>query len=219
MVAVGLARCFGIKLTLNFLSPYCSTSISEFWRRWHITLSQWFRDYLYVPLGGGRVSTWAFNVALVFVISGIWHGAGWNFVCWGALHAIFLCVNRLGSKFAPPRVFSWALTMVASFFAWLCFYETNTNKLFTKIITLLQPSAYQYAALREAATACSSTFVVVTSFVLGLTAIVLTVEWLSVSRKNEPYYYFRQPLVLPILIVLTIWLAPAKNNGFIYFAF
>lgn len=95
LIALGAGRCFGIRLTLNFRSPYAAASIVDFWRQWHVTLSQWFRDYVYIPLGGGRVRWWAFNVAAVFIISGIWHGAGWNFVLWGALHGAYLIVNRL----------------------------------------------------------------------------------------------------------------------------
>src|SRR5206468_5042002 len=102
LVAFGLARCLGIRLTLNFASPYCSTSSGEFWRRWHITLSQWFRDYMYIPLGGGRTKHWAGTVAIVFLVSGIWHGAGWNFLIWGALHACFLILNRVGAKLSLP---------------------------------------------------------------------------------------------------------------------
>src|SRR5262249_43524208 len=95
LVALGLAECLGIRLTLNFASPYVSTSVIEFWRRWHISLSQWFRDYIYVPLGGGRTAFWAANVIIVFLVSGLWHGAGWNFVLWGALHGLYLIANRL----------------------------------------------------------------------------------------------------------------------------
>ena len=89
LIALGVGRSFGIKLTLNFLSPYCSTSATEFWRRWHITLSQWFRDYMYIPMGGGRVRWWWLNVVVVFVVSGIWHGAGWNFVLWDDARGVF----------------------------------------------------------------------------------------------------------------------------------
>jgi alginate O-acetyltransferase complex protein AlgI len=133
LIALGIARCFGIRLTLNFASPYCATSATEFWRRWHITLSQWFRDYMYIPMGGGRVPWWAFNVTLVFVGSGIWHGAGWNFVLWGAMHGAFLIMNRaLGSRLGLPAVVSWTVTMLATFIAWLSFYELRPAVLFTK---------------------------------------------------------------------------------------
>ncbi|HEY5909144.1 MAG TPA: MBOAT family O-acyltransferase, partial [Verrucomicrobiae bacterium] len=219
LIAFGLARCLGIGLTLNFLSPYCSTSIIEFWRRWHVTLSQWFRDYVYIPVGGGRVRYWALNVALVFIVSGIWHGAGWNFVLWGALHGGYLIVNRWCGRLKLPVAAGWALTMVASFYAWLCFYETNTAALFTKMKLLLTPMAYRAAGLGEMVRAFEPGHRIVLSFVLLLAAVTLALEWLSIRHKNDPYYYLRNKPVLLILVITTVLLAPGGNNGFIYFAF
>jgi D-alanyl-lipoteichoic acid acyltransferase DltB (MBOAT superfamily) len=218
LIAVGLGRCLGVKLTLNFLSPYCSTSMVEFWRRWHVTLSQWFRDYLYIKLGGGRVRWWAFNVALVFVVSGIWHGAGWNFVLWGAIHGLALIINRLFSGklklFAFP---AWLLTMLASFAAWLCFYETRTRILALKLQAILTPQAYDHDALHEAIGHWDSVGGYVLACMLTLTGIVLLLEWLSIARRDVPFYFLRRPVILVVLV--TILLAPERNNGFIYFAF
>jgi alginate O-acetyltransferase complex protein AlgI len=97
-IAIGSAKCMGFNLMTNFDRPYMSTSISEFWRRWHISLSTWFRDYVYLPLGGNRVSQsrWYFNILVVFLLSGIWHGANWTFVIWGLLHGVYLIAE---SKF------------------------------------------------------------------------------------------------------------------------
>lgn len=97
-MAIGLGRMMGFRFPENFESPYISTSITEFWRRWHITLGRWMRDYLYIPLGGSRVTTkWRlyFNLWIVFLLSGLWHGASWNFVLWGAFHGCFLILDRL----------------------------------------------------------------------------------------------------------------------------
>jgi alginate O-acetyltransferase complex protein AlgI len=220
LVAVGLGLCFGIKLTLNFRSPYCSTSSVEFWRRWHISLSQWFRDYVYVPMGGGRTSHWVFNVAVVFVVSGIWHGAGWNFMMWGALHGLFLIVNRLwGKNLKTPALLAWAFTNGAALFAWLCFYETRPGMLWAKLKTLLTPAAYSGAAWQEALANRPPTDQFVMACFVGLAGLVLLVEWLSVARKDDPYYYLRRPVVSIGLVLLTIFLAAGKNNVFIYFAF
>jgi D-alanyl-lipoteichoic acid acyltransferase DltB (MBOAT superfamily) len=220
LIAVGLARWLGIRLTLNFTSPYCSTSIGEFWRRWHITLSQWFRDYLYIPLGGGRVTWWVFNVLTVFVISGVWHGAGWNFVLWGALHGIFLILNRmLAPILKVPGPLAWLLTMIASFVAWLCFYETRIGKLLAKLESLLTPSAYGSMAFREALTPwVTPTGFVMMCFLL-MTALTLLAEWQSITRANEPYYYLRKPVVTAVLVTFIVLLAAGRNNAFIYFAF
>ena len=98
-IAIGSAQVMGIKLMDNFNRPYHSKSISEFWKRWHISLSSWFRDYLYIPLGGSRVSVqqWYFNLLFVFIVSGLWHGAAWTFVVWGALHGVYLISSIITS--------------------------------------------------------------------------------------------------------------------------
>jgi D-alanyl-lipoteichoic acid acyltransferase DltB (MBOAT superfamily) len=220
LVAVGLGRCLGVRLTLNFRSPYCSASMTEFWRRWHITLSQWFRDYLYIPLGGGRVRWWVFNVAVVFVVSGFWHGAGWNFVLWGAMHGLALIVNRLFSaKWTLPAFPAWLLTMLVSFCAWLGFYETRTPVLLLKFKTLFTPGAYSLAHWHEFGVRYFSSSGYVLCCFLILTGVILFFEWLSVARHDSPYYYLRRPAAVVTLIIFTILLAPEKSNGFIYFAF
>ncbi|CAF5090650.1 unnamed protein product, partial [Rotaria sp. Silwood1] len=91
-MAIGLAYMFGIRFLENFNYPYISRSIREFWRRWHISLSNWFRDYLYIPLGGNRASERrvCLNLLIVFLLCGLWHGASWNFIIWGLFHGIFL---------------------------------------------------------------------------------------------------------------------------------
>jgi D-alanyl-lipoteichoic acid acyltransferase DltB (MBOAT superfamily) len=220
LVAVGLGLCLGVRLTLNFRSPYCATSSMEFWRRWHITLSQWFRDYLYIPLGGGRVRWWAFNLALVFVVSGIWHGAGWNFLIWGALHGVALIINRLlGRRFRLPAFPAWGLTMLTCFCAWLCFYETQTVTLILKMKTLFTPAAYGPAAWQAFQAKYNDAGGFVLGGLLALTGVVLALEWLSIARRDTPYYFLRRPVMLGLLIALTVILAPEKDNGFIYFAF
>jgi len=100
-MAIGCGRIFGIELSRNFHFPYMARTIGEFWRRWHITLTSWFRDYVYIPLGGNRVKTmrWAANILVVFLLSGLWHGAGWTFIVWGALHGLFYLVGKYSASF------------------------------------------------------------------------------------------------------------------------
>ena len=97
-MAIGLGRMFGFKFLENFNYPYISTSLQEFWRRWHISLSTWFKDYVYIPLGGNRVSTLRIytNLLIVFVLTGFWHGASWNFLIWGLFHGLFLASEHAG---------------------------------------------------------------------------------------------------------------------------
>jgi alginate O-acetyltransferase complex protein AlgI len=129
-MAIGISRLFNVDLPLNFFSPYKATSIIEFWRRWHISLSRFLRDYLYIPLGGNRAGTarrYA-NLMITMVLGGLWHGAAWTFVAWGALHGIYLLVNhcwrllrhRAGLP-AFPWVANWALTFVSVVIAWVFF--------------------------------------------------------------------------------------------------
>ncbi|HJQ14175.1 MAG TPA: MBOAT family O-acyltransferase, partial [Anaerolineales bacterium] len=136
-IALGSAQVMGVKLMKNFDHPYFARSISEFWRRWHISLSTWFRDYLYIPLGGNRVTQprWAFNIFLTFLISGLWHGANWTYIIWGALHGFYFILFALTEPFWQklssvtkvdqlPRLKA-GLAMLATFslvtFAWIFF--------------------------------------------------------------------------------------------------
>ena len=220
MIALGLARALGIKLTLNFASPYCAANATEFWRRWHVTLSQWFRDYVYVPLGGGRVAWWAANVLIVFLISGLWHGAGWNFVLWGVLHGAFLILHRLlGAWVVLPAVAGWLLTMAAVFLAWLCFYETSLPVLLLKLQTLFTPAGYSTANWQIARTTWAGANGFVLLCFVALAAATQGLEWRSLRHGGEPLAALRKTPVLVALVILTVILSPGKSNGFIYFAF
>ncbi|HVU88618.1 MAG TPA: MBOAT family O-acyltransferase [Pirellulales bacterium] len=143
-VARGVSRMLGVELPLNFNFPYFSTSIIEFWRRWHISLSSWLRDYLYIPLGGGRASLPRvyFNLLTTMVLGGLWHGASWNFVMWGTYQGVLLCVNRFFSEykatnarlvalFEQPamKVVCWAVSMYFVLLGWLIFRVTNLHDL------------------------------------------------------------------------------------------
>ncbi len=130
-IALGSARVMGFDLMKNFDRPYSSRSISEFWRRWHISLSTWFRDYLYIPLGGNRSGDFRkyFNLFIVFMASGLWHGTSWNFVIWGALHGIYLIFgqiteklqNRILGKGIVGQTIHWLITICLVLFAWIFF--------------------------------------------------------------------------------------------------
>jgi D-alanyl-lipoteichoic acid acyltransferase DltB (MBOAT superfamily) len=124
-MAIGLARMMNVRFPLNFDSPYQATDISAFWRRWHITLGAFLRDYLYIPLGGSRVGHWrqTVNLMATMLLAGLWHGAGWNFVIWGGLHGLFLAIHRqYRSRFPPlPAALARALTLFAVIIAWVPF--------------------------------------------------------------------------------------------------
>ena len=131
-IAIGSAKVLGIKLMDNFKGPYFSLSIQEFWRRWHISLSTWFRDYLYIPLGGNRISSQRtyYNLVLVFLATGIWHGANWTFIIWGLYHGFFLIVERLGfirilNKL--PNTFNYIYTYLVVTIGWILFRAKNID--------------------------------------------------------------------------------------------
>jgi alginate O-acetyltransferase complex protein AlgI len=125
-MAIGLGLIFGFALPRNFRVPYASRSITEFWRRWHISLSSWFRDYLYIPLGGNRLGplkTYR-NLLIVFLLCGLWHGASWTFVLWGLYHGFFLVIERLGLGKVlarAPSILSWAWTLLVVMVGWVFF--------------------------------------------------------------------------------------------------
>ena len=124
-MAIGLGKMFGFTFPENFNYPYISTSIKEFWRRWHITLSTWFRDYLYIPLGGNRKGSQRlyFNLIVVFFITGMWHGGTWNFVLWGLFHGAFLIIERIGLEktLSKSRVLGHVYTLIVVLMAWVLF--------------------------------------------------------------------------------------------------
>ncbi|MCC7251045.1 MBOAT family O-acyltransferase [Hyphomicrobium sp.] len=133
-MALGLARLFHIRLPYNFASPYKATSIIDFWRRWHITLSRFLRDYVYIPLGGGRVGPLRshLNVLATMLIGGAWHGAGWNFIIWGALHGQLLVLNHIWRRRLPsvsvPNWLGWAITFVFVVCAWVPFRAESLDQ-------------------------------------------------------------------------------------------
>jgi len=125
-MAIGLARLFGIRLPANFNSPYASLSIIDFWRRWHMTLSRFLRDYVYIPLGGNRhgPARRYINLMATMILGGFWHGAGWTFVLWGTLHGLYLLVAHAWDSFARVRLpapLAWSLTLIAVIVAWVIF--------------------------------------------------------------------------------------------------
>lgn len=146
-IARGVSRVYGIELMKNFETPYFARSISEFWSRWHISLSTWFRDYVYIPLGGNRVTSWKYfrNIMVVFMLSGFWHGANWTFIVWGALHGLYLMIER-GFSTLTRGMASWSpgavaigralgllLTFHAVVLAWVFFRAADVTTAFNII--------------------------------------------------------------------------------------
>jgi D-alanyl-lipoteichoic acid acyltransferase DltB (MBOAT superfamily) len=187
-IALGAARLLGFELLQNFKFPYFSRDIAEFWRRWHVSLSSWFRDYLYVPLGGSREGLWKSirNTFIIFLVSGFWHGANWTFIVWGGLNALFILPQIISSTnrnnlgiVAQGRLFptlndflKMVLTFSLTTFAWIFFRAENVGHAFSYIHELFSPSLFVRPELPVAAR--------ITLLFVGL---FIMVEWLG--RKNQ----------------------------------
>ena len=219
-IALGSARVMGFDLMENFRTPYFSTSISEFWKRWHISLSTWFRDYLYIPLGGNRVTEWRryFNQFFVFMVSGLWHGAAWTFVIWGSLHGFYLIFAVLRNKYLPKlslpnNLFGKSINLVSTFIlvmlAWVFFRVKNTQDglLIIKKICNLSFSQSFNTPLNTIEMWLS----------LGLITFLLWKEYryFNINTQNTQKFFG-----LSALFILAIYFFGVfETNQFIYFQF
>ena len=146
LIAIGSAKTMGISLSENFRRPYLSGSFKEFWQRWNITLSFWFRDYLYYPLGGSRVmvSRYIFNIGVVFILSGLWHGANWTFICWGLLHGFLVLAGHLRRirfpKLTINRFVEILFTFLMVSFAWIFFRSQTVHEAWQIIMRIFDPN-------------------------------------------------------------------------------
>jgi D-alanyl-lipoteichoic acid acyltransferase DltB (MBOAT superfamily) len=227
-IAVGLARILGVKLTVNFLAPYTSQSINEFWRRWHVTLSTWFRDYIFIPLMGSKKQWAAFFLFITFTLSGFWHGAAWNFIIWGAYHGALLLVLRyFGRPFdrwisfyvAKPQFVSWGLTFAAVNLGCLFFMDTEIDRLLMKLQTLVTPWAYSFSNLGALFSSYSLNQGTALILILLLAIAVLFLEHLAVWQRKFEYELLLSPWISPVLLGLTLLFAANTPSEFIYFEF
>ena len=230
-MAIGLGRMFGFEFPENFDYPYISQSIREFWRRWHISLSSWFRDYLYIPLGGSRVSTWRthLNLWTVFLICGFWHGASWNFVIWGILHGACLVVERAGFHRVLVRIwrpfrhiYAFGLVTVA----WVFFRAETLSSALHYLATMIgvrsadgiKYYALMYLDMKTVITLiCASLFATPLSRVLASrTLLVWQYSSLPVRVLLAVTYYV---LLCVLFALAAAHLAVGTYDPFIYFRF
>ena len=230
-IAIGTSRLFGFDLMRNFHFPYFSRDIAEFWRRWHISLASWFRDYLYIPLGGSRGSTWmkVRNIFIIFLVSGFWHGANWTFIVWGVLNAVYFLPLLLAKKnrnylgpVAEDKVWpniKEASMMIGTFgltvLAWVFFRAENVGHGFSIISEILSSSLFSLPAFEGKQRA---------AIVLLLIAIFMLIEW---NGRDEDYAIanlgmkwkrpVRYALYYGIMFAL-VWFQ-GEQQEFIYFQF
>ena len=224
-MAIGLGRMMGFRFPENFNSPYISQSISEFWRRWHITLGDFMRDYLYIPLGGNRVSSkyrLFFNLWIVFLLSGLWHGASWNFVIWGAYHGLFLILDRLFlAKFlnAIGKLPAIILTFVVVMIGWVLFRLETMDEIqiyLTKLFSF--NSSFTFDTIPAFGLIVS--FALLFSFIAVFKGGKQLEKFIFFTDKYSLKSHFSFTILAIVLFVLSLSSITSSNfNPFIYFRF
>jgi alginate O-acetyltransferase complex protein AlgI len=226
-IAIGTARLFGFNLMQNFAFPYFSRDIAEFWRRWHISLSTWFRDYLYIPLGGskGSVAGKIRNVFIIFIVSGFWHGANWTYIIWGALNACYFLPLFLLNKNRENLVFTKnniglnycidlikiVITFSLTTFAWIFFRADNLNHALNYIAQMFSSSIFKIPA-------------VLPLELIGITFLFILVEWANKNKEHvlqNLQHKLSAPLrlLLYCLLIYSILILSEGDQEFIYFQF
>ncbi|WP_369793737.1 MBOAT family protein [Sediminibacter sp. Hel_I_10] len=223
-IAIGVARLFGFSLMTNFSFPYFSRTIAEFWRRWHISLSTWFRDYLYIPLGGSRgpLSMKLRNVMLVFLVSGLWHGANWTFVIWGCIHGLlflplllsqrnrtFVSTTRLKWHQIPSVLFTFAIVVLA----WVFFRADSITIAYGYMTNMLKFSDLSLHLFYK-----SSKMILFSGIILFSLLILFGFEFLAVQREQREVKLTSGTAIF--IAMLIIFMGVFKNpSDFIYFQF
>ena len=224
-MAIGLGRIFGFKFMENFNYPYISKSITEFWRRWHISLSSWFRDYVYIPLGGNRVSKikWIRNILVVWGLTGFWHGAGWNFILWGLLFAVILILEKTVLKSfieKCPALITRIYVFVIVLVSWVLFDAATLQVALERLKAMFGANNLPLIS--------TETIYYIKSyaslFILGFIAATPLVKQLLVKLKeketfNKVINIFEPIVLMGLFILCTAYLIDGSFNPFLYFRF
>ncbi|MFL5679629.1 MAG: MBOAT family O-acyltransferase [Chloroflexota bacterium] len=224
-MALGLGQMFGIRLPENFNRPYASRSITEFWRRWHMSLSRWFRDYLYIPLGGNRGSRAATyrNLILVFLVTGFWHGANWTFLAWGGYHGALLLIERIRGIGRDPSevrrdLLGQARTVALVMFSWILFRSPDLAYAAGFVRALARPSLDVTPAIHAAADP-----VALICLALGIVSVAIPATWVTGIRlERAPTWGVRSLRVATIALVFpaaVLFLLSGTFSPFLYFQF
>ena len=235
-IALGSARLFGIDLLRNFAFPYFSRDIAEFWRRWHISLSSWFKDYLYIPLGGSKGGKWMRirNTFIIFLVSGFWHGANWTFIVWGGLHAIYflplLLLDRnrnnmhiiASGKLFPSlkEFFSMVLTFCMASFAWIFFRANNLTHALVYIRSMFAGLLHKTSYVQAVDFSIKQVGLIFPLLVL----LFIMIEWIGREHQYAiSRFGFKWPRPLRwsfyYLLIIAMIMFTGKEQQFIYFQF
>ncbi|MBO7615264.1 MAG: MBOAT family protein [Bacilli bacterium] len=214
-ITIGISGLFGIKLEENFKTPYLSSSIHDFWRRWHVTLGAWLKKYIYIPLGGSRVPTWKWviNIMIVWIISGLWHGANWTFVIWGIYHGILLIVFGLKARISknekenPKKetrmhiVLSTLLTFFLVNFGWILFRSENiviAARFFKRMLEVWKPTNY---AMFFNPLEVKTHWLLIISITLTL---ILALSKIFIKSKDDLFAKFKNPKLISTICIYSI---------------
>ena len=226
-IAIGTSRLFGLNLRQNFAFPYFSRDIAEFWRRWHISLSTWFRDYLYISLGGsrGNIRMKVRNIFIIFIVSGFWHGANWTFIVWGFLNALYFLPlmltkrNRLNLEIVAlykilPSIrefFAMGITFCLTVFAWIFFRANSIAHAVTYVKDIFTSSLFKIPEIRP-------------TYLILLIFVFMVIEWMG---RNQKYgietFLFNKPRSIRwgfyMIIIASVFIFSNRQQEFIYFQF
>lgn len=220
-MAIGLGLMLGLRLPENFAYPYTALSVREFWRRWHMSLSTWFRDYVYIPLGGnahGPARTY-FNLVVVFFLCGLWHGATWNFVVWGLYHGLFLAAERAGLGRlvdALPRPLGHAYVLLAVMVGWVIFRAPTLDGALVYLGVMFGAGG---AADMAAGLSTYATGFVGLALALGVVGATPAVRDALVARFPDPPFWLDAGVVAALLMLALSFVATSTHQPFIYFRF
>ncbi len=233
-MAIGLGKFFGVRFRENFNYPYISRSVTEFWRRWHITLSNWFRDYLYIPLGGNRSGNVYVNLLIVFLATGIWHGAAWTFLVWGLWHGVFMLIERfLRGRRLPFRiphvlasVLKWGYTMLVVTLGWVLFRIEDLRVALSYIRVMFGLESHDYNAFSP------GFFLDARLRFFLIIAILCCVPWVEVLPRHigdrigqfcggsaAPARIIRYICLMALFVICFIFIVNSTYSPFIYFRF
>lgn len=220
-MAIGLGWIFGFHFLENFDHPYTAVSITDFWRKWHISLSSWFRDYVYIPLGGNRVSTsrWVWNLLVVWTLTGLWHGASWNFVIWGLYYGMLLVLEKLflsNVLQALPKSIRWVITFVIVNVGWVFFNLTDLSQMRFALSRMFSMTPTDFIIMVSSNTGILEGGAYL---LLGLVCMMPVGAILKNRFKVCNQRSVQDIWTISLLALCSIWLLSSKYNPFIYFRF
>lgn len=222
-MAIGLGLMFGFRFLENFNYPLIASSVTDFWRRWHISLSSWFRDYVYIPLGGNRVSKikWIRNIIIVWFLTGFWHGANWNFIIWGLYFVIFLLIEKLflGKYLEKTKIIKYIYTILIVIISFLIFNTESIPNIINSLKNMFYINNISFTSL-ETTYYLKSNLILIIISIIGATPLLKNIIIKIKKTKLKIGLDILEPIILLGLLTLTTaYLIDASFNPFLYFRF